>query len=147
MLEQKSNSEKIEIIETRSISQEAFINLGDESNHENVCPDDVLFRVLKAIANEEETEIIDQKGEDSETYLTTISTEPKILWEFKNCQFYLIKRRLRGGGVQKLPILRRNSLWTAPMDLIKISMRSIFLAKDLRDLLSLLWSYGMADLA
>ena len=97
MLEQKSNSEKIEIIETRSISQEAFINLGDESNHENVCPDDVLFRVLKAIANEEETEIINQKGEDSETYLTTISTEPKILWEFKNCQFYLIKRRLRGG--------------------------------------------------
>ena len=30
----------------------------------------------------------------------------------KNCQFYLVKRRLRGG--QKLPILRRHSLWTAP---------------------------------
>ena len=68
MLEQKSNPENIEVIETRSISEEAFINLGDESNHENVCPDDVLFRVLKAIANEKETEIIDQIGEDSETY-------------------------------------------------------------------------------
>ena len=68
MLEQKSNPENIEVIESYSISQEAFINLGDESNHENVCPDDVLFRVLKAIANEKETEIIDQIGEDSETY-------------------------------------------------------------------------------
>ena len=63
MLEQKSNPKKIEVIETHSISQEAFINLGDESNHETVCPDDVLFRVLKAIANEKETEIINQIGE------------------------------------------------------------------------------------
>ena len=55
MLEQKSNPEIIEDIETHSISQEAFINLGDESNHENVCPDDVI---LKAIADEKETEII-----------------------------------------------------------------------------------------
>ena len=47
MLEQKSNPENIEVIETHSISQEAFINLGDESNHENVCPEDVFFRVLK----------------------------------------------------------------------------------------------------
>ena len=63
MLEQKSNPEIIEVIETHSISQEAFINLGDESNHENVCPDDILFKVLKAIANETETEIINQIGE------------------------------------------------------------------------------------
>ena len=31
----------------------------------------------------------------------------------KNSRFYLVKRRLRGGG-QKLPILRRHNLWTAP---------------------------------
>ena len=34
---------------------------------------------------------------------------------FKNCQFYLVKRQLRGGGGQKSPILRgHGSLWTAP---------------------------------
>ena len=33
----------------------------------------------------------------------------------KNCQFYLVKRQLRGGGGgQKSPILRRHSLWTTP---------------------------------
>ena len=33
----------------------------------------------------------------------------------KNCQFYLVKRRLGGGeGEQNLPTLRRHSLWTAP---------------------------------
>ena len=68
MLEQKSNPENIEVIETHPISQEAFKNLGDESNHENVCPNDVVFRILKAIADEKETEIIDQIGEVSETY-------------------------------------------------------------------------------
>ena len=32
----------------------------------------------------------------------------------KNFRFYIVKRQLRGGGGQKLPILRRHSLWTAP---------------------------------
>ena len=32
----------------------------------------------------------------------------------KNCRFYTVKRRLRGGRGQKLSILRRHSLWTAP---------------------------------
>ena len=93
MLEQKSKPEKIEIIETRSISQEAFINLGDESNHENVCPDDVLFRVLKAIANEKETEIIDQKGEDSETYdLDTPPVKECFLIEKPDFFFFFIQK-------------------------------------------------------
>ena len=93
MLEQKSNPEKIEIIETRSISQEAFINLGDESNHENVCPDDVLFRVLKTIANEKETEIIDQKGEDSETYdLDTPQVKERFLIENPDLSFWTFKK-------------------------------------------------------
>ena len=46
----------------------------------------------------------------------------------KNCRFYLVKRRLRaGGGGQKLPILRRHSLWTAPYSSIwqTLSWRSI----------------------
>ena len=35
-------------------------NLDDESNHENVCPDDLVRSVLQAIANEKETELIYQ---------------------------------------------------------------------------------------
>ena len=34
----------------------------------------------------------------------------------KNCQFYVVKRRLGGGRGQKLPILRQRSLWTTPWD-------------------------------
>ena len=35
-------------------------------------------------------------------------------WGVKKCQLHLVKRRLRGRGGRKLPILRRRSLWTAP---------------------------------
>ena len=42
--------------------------------------------------------------------------ENRNLLTKENCQFYLVKRRLRGGGGgQKSPILRRHSLWTAPL--------------------------------
>jgi hypothetical protein len=42
-------------------------NLDDESNHENVCPDDLVRRVIQTIANEKETELINQADDSSET--------------------------------------------------------------------------------
>ena len=42
-------------------------NLDDESNHENVCPDDLVRKVLQAIPNEKETEPIYQADDSSET--------------------------------------------------------------------------------
>ena len=54
--------------------------MGDESNHETVCPDDVLFRVLKAIANEKETEIINQIGEVNPNTMEIVSGK----WELED---------------------------------------------------------------